>query len=194
MGADTQGTRSMRYTLSLACGLLAACGSSGGGGGGGIDVLSSFEEGTPSAVRDTFDDIAGASDGAPGYVTFGLRLNDIRLDAGVGAVTENATLNQIAQGHAEDQVANNYFAHLDRTGGTAGDRALAGGYDYRYIAENIARGFNDEDAVIDAWMASPGHVENMLDVRAEEFGVGREDTTWVLLLGSEFDSEAGSDS
>ncbi len=122
-----------------------------------------------------------------GFVTFGLQLNDFRESAGVQVVLENGVLNDIAQDHAEDQVLNGYVSHTDLSGGTAGDRAIAAGYNYEVLAENIAQGFVAEDEVLDAWMASPGHRANILDARVDEFGVGREETTWVLLLGSQFE-------
>lgn len=199
----------MRFTALLACGLLAACGS------GSVVVLSAAQESplpaapqpapgpTPQPDQTVSDpapdfDPPGVEEfvspgefvpvaaGEVGYVSFGLLLNDERIDAGIATVTENSVLNGIAQDHAEDQVRNNYLDHTSLDGSNVGDRALAGGYNYRFIAENIARGFDDEGEVIDAWMASPGHQENILDTRAEEFGLGREESTWVLLLGTEF--------
>jgi hypothetical protein len=121
-----------------------------------------------------------------GHAGFGLLLNDVRDANGVTLVMEDPLLNQAAQDHAADMVANDYLSHVDLEGGTAADRVLEVGYDYDFIAENIAQGIDSSDEVIAAWMGSPGHRDNMLDPRADDFGVGMVDDTWVLLLGSEF--------
>jgi uncharacterized protein YkwD len=118
--------------------------------------------------------------------TFASLLNGIRTDNGVLELTENDLLTLAASLHAADMEANNYLSHTGLDGSTSGDRALAVGYNYSFIAENIARGFETEEGVMDGWMGSPGHAENILDPRAEDFGLGRVDDTWVLMLGAEF--------
>lgn len=120
-----------------------------------------------------------------GHASFGVLLNDTRGGFSVLPVVENDLLHQAAALHAEDMVENNYLSHTDLDGGSAGDRVLAVGYDYSFVAENIAQGFSSQDSVMDAWMNSPGHRQNILDPRAVEFGIAQEDTTWVLLLGSQ---------
>jgi len=118
---------------------------------------------------------------------FSLLLNDERRANGVMEVQMDSRLTAAAQAHADDMVDNGYLSHTDLTGGGPGDRATAVGYDWNFIAENIAQGFYSNAAVIDAWMNSPGHRANMLDNRAEDFGIARVDSTWVLMLGREFD-------
>ncbi len=118
---------------------------------------------------------------------FSLLLNDERSASGVIELTQDSRLSAAAEAHAVDMVDNNYLSHTDLTGGGPGDRAAAVGYDWNLIAENIAQGFYSNAAVIDAWMNSPGHRANMLDARIEDFGIARVDSTWVLMLGREFD-------
>lgn len=43
---------------------------------------------------------------------------------------------------------------------------------YTFIGENIAKGQTTPEMVVDAWMASPGHKENILREAFEEIGVG----------------------
>lgn len=168
----------MRNWPLLALPLLAAC--MGGaqpivlsqgpdiGGGGGIVV--------PDPVT-----------GALGHESFALLLNDTRAEGGIRVVAENGLLTLAAQGHATDMVENSYISHTDLVGGRAPQRVEAVGYNWDFIAENIAQGYSSETAVMDAWMASPGHRDNIMDDRAEEFGLGLEGSTWVLLLGSQAD-------
>lgn len=120
-----------------------------------------------------------------GTESFGVLVNNERGELELVPVVEHELLTEAAQLHAEDMVENNYLSHTSLDGSTPVDRVLAVGYDYAFIAENIAQGFVTEEAVIEAWMDSPGHAANILDPRAADFGLGVEDDTWVLLLGDE---------
>lgn len=156
---------------------LTACSS---GSGGGQIVLSSGTEFPTEGGGVT----SMPGTGPLGHQSFALLLNDARADNGVTLVMENATLNAAAGAHAQDMVDNTYLSHTNLAGMSPGDRATAAGYDWDFMAENIAQGFNTEGSVVQAWMDSPDHRDNMLDPRPEEFGLGRDGDTWVLMLGS----------
>jgi uncharacterized protein YkwD len=159
--------------------LLAAC-----SGGGGQVVLS----GGPEFPTDGGGIISTPDSGPLGHESFALLINDVRAENGVAIVMENTMLNAAASAHAQDMVDNNYLAHTNLDGMTPGDRATAAGYDWDFMAENIAQGFFTEGSVVDAWMNSPGHRDNMVDPRPQEFGLGRDGSTWVLMLGSPDDT------
>lgn len=146
----------------------------------------------PTVVLSEFDvNPAGGRSAQPqssevlGNVSFGILLNDERGQMNVLPVVENALLNEAAAGHAQDMVENDYVSHTGLDGSTAADRVLEVGYDYTFVAENIAQGFDTQTEVMDAWMDSPGHAANILDPRAVDFGLAQEDDTWVLLLGAQ---------
>ncbi|GGS46794.1 CAP domain-containing protein [Streptomyces griseoviridis] len=64
---------------------------------------------------------------------------------------------------------------LSRTGpdgSTMAERVEAAGCLRSVPGENAARGQADADAVMDAWMNSPGHRANILDRAFEEIGIG----------------------
>ena len=110
-------------------------------------------------------------------------VNDERGNASVQLVEYNALLNQAAQGHAEDMVANNYQDHIGLDGSTPGDRVAATGYEFDFLWENIFFGSTKETAAIQTWMESEdGHREALLAAEAEEIGVGVEEDHYVLLL------------
>jgi uncharacterized protein YkwD len=52
------------------------------------------------------------------------------------------------------------------------DRARRVGYVYGRIAENVALGYPSAEAVVEGWMASKGHRENILDDGVMETGIG----------------------
>jgi uncharacterized protein YkwD len=168
----------MRIWSLLALPLLTACAAAGPIGPGGT-VLGSSTEGTPVAAP-----LPAVNDNL-GHQSFGILLNDTRGGFDVLPVVENDLLNEAAALHAQDMVENDYLSHTGLDGSSVGDRVLAVGYDFSFVGENIAQGFYSEDSVMDAWMASPGHRNNILDPRAVDFGIAQENSTWVLLLGAQ---------
>lgn len=159
---------------------LAAC-----MGGDSSEVLSGDDLVRPlpggDLVTNPPDDTPNGSN-----VSFSLLLNDARAENGVVALSYSGELSSAASLHAQEMETYGYLSHTSLDGRSSGDRALEAGYDYSYISENIARGFQTEEGVMEGWMGSPGHRDNMLDPRAEDFGLGRSDDTWVLMLGAEF--------
>ncbi|MEL6959517.1 MAG: CAP domain-containing protein [Pseudomonadota bacterium] len=110
-------------------------------------------------------------------------LNQFRAEQGRGGVTQDAALTRAAQAHAADMAANNYFSHTGLNGSRFTQRARAAGYGCA-MAENIAFGQRSEAQVFENWVNSSGHRRNMLLSGATEYGLGRTDTHWVLMLGT----------
>ena len=98
--------------------------------------------------------------------------NDVRMRAGLGTLALNPLLSRAAQAKAEDMAARGYFEHTTPEGRQPWDLIEAAGYDYRAAAENLAVGLAADDALIAAWMASPGHRHNILNQRYTEIGIG----------------------
>lgn len=100
-------------------------------------------------------------------------VNRLRADAGLQAVVLEPTLNAAAQAHAADMLARGFYDHRTPEGTTPRQRTAAAGYrDTRLIAENIAKGAFTPSEVVERWMNSPGHRQNILRPRAGEMGVG----------------------
>lgn len=87
-------------------------------------------------------------------------------------LTLSVTLSGVALGHASDMAENNYFEHQDLQGKTPSDRVRASGYKEKLVGENIAYGPKTVDEVVQGWLDSPGHCENIMDPRFAEMGVG----------------------
>ena len=83
----------------------------------------------------------------------------------------SGTLAGVAMGHASDMAEHNYFEHEDLTGHSPADRVRAVGYQEKLVGENIAYGPKSADEVVQGWLDSPGHCENIMDPRFAEMGI-----------------------
>ena len=86
--------------------------------------------------------------------------------------TPSAALDRIAQVYADDMLKRSHYGHVDPEGLTVRERAFAGGYRLRFIAENLASGQATVDEVMDGWMKSDAHRENILSKIYTEAGFG----------------------
>lgn len=118
--------------------------------------------------------------------SFATLINKVRADANSAPVSYNAQLDAAAQKHSQAMVDSGFFDHVNPiTGSTVGDRAKAEGYNFTFIAENIAQGHANENQAMNGWIKSTGHQRNNIDTRAKEFGLGRVGNTWTLVLGAQ---------
>ncbi|MGX1135455.1 RNA polymerase sigma factor (sigma-70 family) [Streptomyces glaucescens] len=99
-------------------------------------------------------------------------VNKERAAAGCGPLTEDAQLNRAAQGHSDDMATRNFFDHTNPDGADPGQRTTAAGYRWSTYGENIARGQQTPQAVMESWMNSPGHRANILNCSFKDIGVG----------------------
>lgn len=97
--------------------------------------------------------------------------NQERHANGVSILTENALLDQAARKKAADMFAGDYWAHVSPSGVTPWFWFDQAGYKYTYAGENLARDFDTTAGVIDGWMNSPGHRDNLLSSNYTEIGV-----------------------
>jgi Cysteine-rich secretory protein family len=114
--------------------------------------------------------------------------NEQRARHGLPALEYEARLELAAQRHAEDMVRRRFFAHDTPDGLRPEDRALMAGYPTKHYSsgENLAWGTGSESSpveIVDGWMRSPGHRENVLRRAFTQMGVG-------LVLGVPEDPKA----
>ncbi len=87
-------------------------------------------------------------------------------------LSESTTLNDVAQQRLADMFDQQYFAHFSPEGYGAKDVAQNIGYAYLQLGENIALGiFKNDRVIVDAWMNSKPHRENIMNDRFREIGV-----------------------
>lgn len=99
--------------------------------------------------------------------------NKYRQDNGIiTPLSMENKLNLSAQVKLEDMFENQYFEHNSPDGVGVSDLGDQSGYDYLLIGENLAMGnFKNDLALVNAWMNSPGHRENILNKNYKEIGV-----------------------
>lgn len=101
--------------------------------------------------------------------------NFYREEEGVNSLKVNEILEQAAQQKVKDMFKKQYFAHISPEGKDASNIVEGLGYEYLRVGENLALGnFKDEKELVDAWMASPGHRENILRPKYKEIGIAVE--------------------
>ena len=128
--------------------------------------------------------------------------NDERQQRGLSTLARVSAIDSIARNHSLDMSDRDYFSHISPEGNDPTDRGNESGYTCRKdfgsyytegLAENIYHSFTyssyvtkgttssynwitDEQTIakelVDGWMDSPGHRENILDAQYDRIGVG----------------------
>ena len=97
--------------------------------------------------------------------------NDERVTYGKPTLVENGALDRAAELKLNDLFAKHYFDHVSPEGWGPDHWVEASGYRYRMIGENLALGnFASDAELVEAWMNSPGHRENILNDEFLEIG------------------------
>jgi uncharacterized protein YkwD len=119
-----------------------------------------------------------------------LRLVNLERErAGLAPLTHNQTLEDQATQYACEMIHYDFFAHENPVTGTElRDRASEFGYEYIMIGENLAAGQSSPAQVMNDWMNSEDHRDNILNPDFTELGVGvrtggRYGTYWVQEFG-----------
>ena len=97
-------------------------------------------------------------------------LNTQRAKHHLPPLRENTKLDRAARGHSHAMVNHHYFDHGDFAG-----RIYRAGYQGYTLGENIAWGslqYSTPESIVDLWMHSPGHRENILRAKFRDIGIG----------------------
>jgi len=139
---------------------------------------------TPSPLRGPIEEVASNLT-IKGTVE---QTNIQRTQNGLASLLVNAQLIAMAQAKVDDMFVKQYFAHESPIGEGPNDLAKSAGYEYIVVGENLALGnFKDDAALVDAWMNSPGHRENILNSKYTEIGIALKRgvyegyTTWLAV-------------
>lgn len=99
-------------------------------------------------------------------------VNKERAEAGLPALKYDWELARVAKYKSKDMNNVGYFSHNSPTYGSPFTMMKDFGISYKSAGENIARGQASAEEVVNAWMNSPGHRENILDGDFTHIGVG----------------------
>lgn len=118
--------------------------------------------------------------------------NLARAQNGLPSLKINQELSSAAYAKAMDMFNKNYWAHNAPDGTPPWVFISNAGYSYVFAGENLARDFTNSEGVIEAWIASPSHYENLLRKEYQEIGFaivngrlnGEETTLVVQMFGS----------
>lgn len=84
----------------------------------------------------------------------------------------NSVLDAAATMKAKHMAENEYFAHFSPDNVSPWHWFREAGYQYVHAGENLAIHFSDSDEVVQAWMESPTHRDNIMNGQFMEIGVG----------------------
>jgi uncharacterized protein YkwD len=95
-------------------------------------------------------------------------INEERAAHGLPGLRADDRLNNSAQSWSNRMVATHSFTH----GANFAARISAAGFRWSSAGENIATGFVTPRQVVNGWMASAGHCENILSPTYRDVGTG----------------------
>lgn len=122
--------------------------------------------------------VDGGKGGVLGYATninqsdLLIYTNENRVANGLPGFKANPKLASAAQNKANHMIANDYWAHIAPDGTTPWYFFDQAGYAYLVAGENLAYGFDTSLGVVNGWMASQSHRDNVLLPAYEEIGFG----------------------
>jgi uncharacterized protein YkwD len=97
--------------------------------------------------------------------------NEQRQKYNLGKLTSNVKLTTAALAKANNMFEEQYWDHFGPNGETPWQFIIATEYDYTYAGENLAKGFDTSEGVVQAWLASPTHRENLLSGNYKDIGI-----------------------
>jgi uncharacterized protein YkwD len=98
-------------------------------------------------------------------------INAERVRQGCKPLRIEARLSDAAWRQSRAMATRHYFSHTGMDGSTPGRRVKDTGYVYQMVGENIEINSDDPEAVVSAWMNSPGHRQNILLCAFKETGI-----------------------
>lgn len=99
-------------------------------------------------------------------------VNAERAKRGLPPLAVHPGVTQVARAKSQDMRDRQYFSHTSPTYGSPFQMLKTFGITYRAAGENIAAGQPSPAAVMQGWMNSPGHRENILNPQYTHIGVG----------------------
>ena len=124
-------------------------------------------------------------------------VNQERSTVGLDPLAIDSQLDTAANLHTDEMVQADRMSHQLPGEAGLGDRVSDTGYNWSRLAENVAAGYTTPEAVVDGWMNSPKHRQNILNPEFTHMGVGYDnapddipnsydtDIYWTQVFGTE---------
>ncbi len=124
-------------------------------------------------------------------------VNHERKQEGLDPLSIDEQLDQAAHFHNDQMVLADQMSHQLPGEPGLGERVTATGYNWSTVAENVAAGYTTPEAVVEGWMNSPGHRDNILNPKFTHIGIGYEyapdnnhafedfDVYWTQVFGTD---------
>ena len=106
----------------------------------------------------------------------------------VPQVAWNDTLGKVSLAHSQDMAGNGSLYHTGSDRREPGNRIAGFGYVWSAYGENIAEGYHSPRDVVNGWLKSRDHCENIMNPSFKEAGsahaLGPRGIYWTLLLAT----------
>ena len=99
------------------------------------------------------------------------QMNVYRAEKGLPPLREDARLLRAADERMRDMEELAYWAHVSPDGRSPFLLLRPLGYEYQSAGENLASGFDTAELLVQAWMESRGHRDNILSPMYQDCGV-----------------------
>lgn len=134
-----------------------------------LAALAAFLLALSSQIAFAQDDATGAL--SPEGQSIAASINSVRAQNGLPGLRVNALLNQAAQNHVDDLIANGMYGHYGSDGSNVRTRVLRTGYPSGLVSENWVTSASP-DSGMSWWMNDWIHRVNILDASWDEVGIG----------------------
>jgi uncharacterized protein YkwD len=98
-------------------------------------------------------------------------MNTYRADAGLPPLHIDARLTKAAEDRMHDMEDGGWWSHESPNGLSPFTWLMVRDYGYEFAGENLARGFDTAPFLVQSWMESHGHRENILSPQYEDCGI-----------------------
>jgi uncharacterized protein YkwD len=121
-------------------------------------LIAVFVTATVSATEITIDSVLA-------------EMNTRRTAAGLPPLRNDLRLDKAAGDRVQEMEEQEYWGHVGPTGRSPFVWLKARGYEYYMAGENLAAGFETAEVMVDGWMESKGHRENILSPIYTDCGI-----------------------
>ncbi len=100
----------------------------------------------------------------------------------------NEILGRASLKHSTGMARRGVLCHTNSEGGRAGECLSGTGYSWSAYGENVGEGYHTSEEMVNGWLRSPGHCENIMNPLFKDAGAsyarGKQKVYWTLMLAA----------